>query len=326
MSMITGKTTTELYINMMNYMRAYGEAELTRGGMVKSVQHVVTFGLIDPQKRVLHMPSRKPNPAFHLMESVWMLAGRNDVDWLKQFNSHIGAFADEGEIWGAYGHRWLHHWDIGNYNQIEWIIERLVHNFNDRQCVLTMWDPASDLDMQPHSDRPCNTQIMFRVVYPQDTPMLTMLVCNRSNDMIWGALGSNIVHFTILQEYIANSIGIPLGPYRVVTNNLHIYERHWHLMDELATPQWYDLRTTDDPCLPRETPVPVWSSREKDLTNECDRFIRGKSTGSRWLETVCRPVMEFYLDKERRDAWIEQIADPYWRRGCLNWHMQHASE
>lgn len=53
--------------------------------------------------------------------------------------------------------------------------------------------------------------------------LLDMTVINRSNDSLWGALGSNYVHFSFLHEYIANSVGMAVGHYHQMTNNLHIY-------------------------------------------------------------------------------------------------------
>jgi hypothetical protein len=35
-----------------------------------------------------------------------------------------------------------------------------------------------------------------------------MTVTNRSNDLCWGMLGANYVHFTILQEYLAARLGV----------------------------------------------------------------------------------------------------------------------
>ena len=46
---------------------------------------------------------------------------------------------------------------------------------------------------------PCNTAIYFKVREGK----LNMTVSNRSNDVIWGTFGANVVHMSILQEYVA---------------------------------------------------------------------------------------------------------------------------
>jgi hypothetical protein len=57
--------------------------------------------------------------------------------------------------------------------------------------------------------------------------VLDMTVTNRSNDLIWGMLGANVVHFSFLQEYIACALGIGVGTYNQFTNNLHVYLSNW---------------------------------------------------------------------------------------------------
>lgn len=65
----------------------------------------------------------------------------------------------------------------------------------------------------------CNTQAMFDIVEGK----LNMTITNRSNDIIWGCYGANVVHFSFLLEYMANRLGVPVGTYYQVSNNLHLY-------------------------------------------------------------------------------------------------------
>jgi hypothetical protein len=52
---------------------------------------------------------------------------------------------------------------------------------------------------------------------------LDMTVTNRSNDLVWGMLGADYVHFTFLQEYMAARLWVEVGKYHHFTNNLHVY-------------------------------------------------------------------------------------------------------
>lgn len=155
-----------------------------------------------------------------------MLAGRRDAKWLDQFVSNFSArFAEiDGKQHGAYGYRWRSHF---HQDQLDTIIERLRKSPQDRRVVLTMWSPEDDLIMLSESeevgepkDLPCNTQVFFRIV--QDA--LDMTVMCRSNDIVWGCYGANVVHFSILQEYMAAQIGCAVGIYRQFSNNWHAYE------------------------------------------------------------------------------------------------------
>lgn len=181
----------------------------------------------DPTARVLVGRTRDANPFFHLFESLWMLAGRNDLLVPKTFVSTFGQFSDDGEtLNGAYGHRWRVHF---GYDQLDMIIEELKDNPQTRRAVLQMWDggvagKASTSDLQKaisgSADVPCNTAAYFDTIDGK----LNMTVTCRSNDVILGAYGANIVHFSILLEYISLATGIPIGVYRQFSNNFHAYE------------------------------------------------------------------------------------------------------
>ena len=82
-------------------------------------------------------------------------------------------------------------------------------------------------------DKPCNTHIYFQVRRERSfqggknthDDYLDMTVCCRSNDIIMGAYGANAVHLSILQEYIAASVGVYVGRYYQFSNNYHMYQR-----------------------------------------------------------------------------------------------------
>jgi hypothetical protein len=70
----------------------------------------------------------------------------------------------------------------------------------------------------------CNTHCYFSVrKTPDDKTILDLTVNNRSNDLIYGCLGSNVFHFGFLLELMASLLGFELGTYYQIPNNLHIY-------------------------------------------------------------------------------------------------------
>jgi hypothetical protein len=171
-----------------------------------------------------------------------MLAGRNDVAFPAQFVKRMAEYSDDGEtLFGAYGYRWRQHF---GYDQLDWIVDELHHNPQSRRCVLAMWNGmdttqdsdvfipglrgardtdyiSADLYVATHGgkDVPCNTHAYFQMREGR----LNLTVCNRSNDMLWGALGANAVHFSMLLMYVADRIGAPVGTYYQFSNNMHLY-------------------------------------------------------------------------------------------------------
>lgn len=236
MHLIVARNVNDALRLGLQLLQNEGHHRPSRAGDVLLADGPVTTLYERPTERVLFSPIRDANPFFHFMEGLWMIAGRNDVAWISQFNSTIEQFSDDGKTFhGAYGYRWRHHFGFeelvettdgmvpkkDSFDQIHFIIELLKMNPNDRRIVLQMWDVHTDLGQQG-KDFPCNTQILFRVALDGS---LDMTVINRSNDMIWGAYGANAVHMSMLQEYVAGCIGIPVGRYWQMSNNFHAYTK-----------------------------------------------------------------------------------------------------
>jgi thymidylate synthase len=223
MKVITALNVNDAIAQALPYLCSEGVREQSRNGRVLVAREPVTTVYELPKQRVIFSPTRNANPFFHLMESLWMLAGHNDLKFPMTFNKRFKEYSDDGEIiHGAYGHRWRR--ALG-YDQLQVIATELQSNSQSRRCVLQIWDShqlgMDDLHvaMSGGRDVPCNTQVYFDIRGGH----LNMTVCNRSNDVIWGAYGANVVHFSILQEYLARWIGVPVGTYRQMSNNFHAY-------------------------------------------------------------------------------------------------------
>lgn len=189
----------------------------TRNGPALVFDSPLTTTYHNPAERVVFWSERDANPFFHLMESLWMLAGRNDVEFVKRFVKRMENFSDDGETFnGAYGHRWRNHFA---FDQIKEVVSNLKSNPSSRRELITMWDATNDLSLNS-LDLPCNLQALFQI---NPKGHLDMMVTNRSNDIVWGAYGANCVHFSYLQEYVASSIGVEVGRYFQVSFNSHAY-------------------------------------------------------------------------------------------------------
>ena len=72
-----------------------------------------------------------------------------------------------------------------------------------------------------------------------------MTVCNRSNDMLWGAYGANAVHMSMLQEYLASRLEIAVGEYTQISDSFHVYQNDvWERCKELGVIDIYSWRST----------------------------------------------------------------------------------
>lgn len=306
---ITGRNVHQTFEQALQIMRLCGKSEESRNGPVVTLQSPTIIEIERPWERVLWTPERKANPFFHLLEFVWMLAGSRSSQWISQFNSRMKTYAeDDGTINGAYGYRWKVHWGM---DQIAKVIDKLRLDQSTRQAVLTMWDPA--LDLAPHRDIPCNTHIYFRIVDGK----LHMMVCNRSNDLVWGAFGANAVHMTYLHELVARSVGVDIGMYRVMTNNLHIY-KDLPIFNDL----WDHTESMDH--YRNVTTYPLLSGMEtyEMLVEDAHALIleTKRPFKTHWFNEVAFPMFVAYMDRlQRRSSGkrlLTYVMAEDWRLAC----------
>lgn len=238
---INANCVDEALFQGLELLTSEGIRQQSRAGEVLAMSYPVMTCNNFPMNRVSFNSKRDANPFFHLMEALWMLAGRNDATWLDQFVGDFSSrFAEEGgRQHGAYGFRWRKHFELegggGHPDQLDKAVKLLKKNPDDRRVVITMWDPMADL-MRDKRDIPCNTHIYLRIrgdrgmrdlghgnVVDFDERVLDLTVCCRSNDAVWGAHGANAVHFSVLQEYLAARIGVGIGKLYQLSNNYHVY-------------------------------------------------------------------------------------------------------
>jgi thymidylate synthase len=183
----------DAYFPLFDYLRKSGEPTGSRLGDTMEVLNFKTV-ITDPKKRCIAAFKRNSNIFFHLAESLWVLAGRNDLEFIGLFNSRFADSSDDGKILhGAYGNRLRN----GSQDQLFTICSLLNRVPDLRRSVVSLWDAAADL-AKPFKDVPCNTQLMFRVKGNH----LYATVINRSNDLHWG-VPANVFQFSMLGEVMA---------------------------------------------------------------------------------------------------------------------------
>lgn len=217
MYVINARNVNDALVQGIDLIKDKGVEKESRNGLVLELPSPVATVYQNPHEKVLINSARDANPFFHLMESLWILAGRSDVKFLTEFNSRMGDYSDDGVIFNApYGHRMRK--GIGCLqDQIANVISVLKADPMSRQAVIQIWDD-NDL-LLPTKDKACNMSVVFSLRHN----MLNITVFNRSNDMIWGAYGANAVQFAMLQEYVAAHLGAAVGTYTQVSNNMHVY-------------------------------------------------------------------------------------------------------
>lgn len=354
------RNATQALARGLRYLLTEGIAEDSRAGRVLVAPEPVITVTERPAERVLHSAARDANPFFHLWEAAWMLTGRDDADTLNLYVRDFGErFAEEnGRIHGAYGARWIGHFGhlddpIQSLHQLDWAVGRLRQNPQDRQVVLTMWDPACDTTFRSLRDRPCNTHVYLRARRTEAEPLspsftgaplsvLDLTVCCRSNDAVWGAHGANAVHFSVLQEYLAARIGVDVGRMIQVSNNYHVYEAELERIARRVGAESYRedevlYALDDDRYGGRVTAAPLITDGEaadRDLErlmrwhDECRRadnfaLTYGGNTNLALAGTLAQAARAHWCHRHARpdDAqnFARLIPTPDWRAACVEW-------
>jgi len=106
--------------------------------------------------------------------------------------------------------------------QMEAIIQRYRRSLGSNQECISVSRPE-DIELE---DPPCLRSIDCRI--SARDPRLDFYVYFRSNDL-WGGFPVNLASIAIMQEYMAESIGVPTGGIVYASKGLHVYDHVWDL-------------------------------------------------------------------------------------------------
>lgn len=234
-----GKNPTKMYYDAVMKLVNEGDECSPRGKLIKELRPA-SVEFENPYNRVTFLGSRRINPFFQIAESLWILSGRADVEWLTKFNANMGQFSDDGHWFNAsygerlrsYGKNSLHNIIINPVDQMIDAYTKLLADKDTRQAVMVISHPQFDNSKytigEQGKDIACNLVVTFKIRHDK----LNMTVFNRSNDAHWGLWGANLCQFTTIQETMLSWLrhsgkeefaSLEIGTYCQLTDSLHIY-------------------------------------------------------------------------------------------------------
>lgn len=304
----------------LDLIRHEGEQITVRGQSTLELPSPTVTTYFRPTERVLFSMVRDANHFFHFFDALWILAGRQDVAFLKQFNSTIDSYSDDGWTFhGAYGERLRY---ASAIDQIDGVVRLLKADPTTRRATMTIWRPFSDLERQS-KDIPCNVALSFLL----RNGMLDMTVFCRSNDIVWGAYGANAVQFSMLHEVIAGIVGVKMGYYRQISNSYHAYnkrEDYAKLQDFYEIEDLYEGR--------REVKTYPMVKRPESFLDEVRHFCADPSVPrvyqNPFFEEVARPLYGAWTRHQEAKEGLTVIGECQaedWRLGCWNWLSKRES-
>lgn len=234
MHLISGKSINEIALAVWQKILNEGGISDNRNsstmGGIKCI-YDCSIVLENPRARHLSLDGRKNNIFAVIGEMFWVMAGREDTEYLLNFIPRANDFSDDGKTWrAAYGSR------MYEYGQLQSCIDKFIDDgLYTRQAMFTLWHPEKDTkfmlkekyNLEKTKDTPCNQWVQFWV--DVNTHELNMKVIQRSGDAIWGTLNINLPEFSLLHEFVLQQIQktypqVILGKYHHSVTNLHIYD------------------------------------------------------------------------------------------------------
>lgn len=308
----------ELLYNPENEGGGLVVEENSRNGPVRRVRGVTVTSFNPDFNRVSLCPMRDANPFFHFFESLWILAGRQDVEFLAEFNPRMREFSDDGTTLPAgYGMRY------GAY--LDSVVADILKNKNTRRAVIAGWDTTRDLCNFAAKDVPCNIAAHFEV--NQRAGEIDLTVFNRSNDLIWGLLGANVVQFAFMLDYVAGACGLKRGRQTHVSSNTHLYTElpgQKHIVDRLRRRGVWG--GTPQPTMVRKLPL-CGKYDSGFFMAELRHWLENPSRrpGTEFLGSVAYPMWELWegYKEDASDSEIltlsRMVSDPMWSMAAYAW-------
>lgn len=142
----------------------------------------------------------------------------------------------DGTIGKTYGYQLgaKHHYEYGDFDQVDNLLYLLKNKPMDRRMIVTMWNPA---DLHDMALPPC----VYETIWDVSDGKLNCTLIQRSGDVLAAAAsgGWDTMEYAILVHMIAQVCGYKPGKLTHIVHNLHIYDRHVEAVKEvLQNPEY----------------------------------------------------------------------------------------
>lgn len=191
---------------------------------------IKTFGVVnryDLQKEFPLLTLRNTNWKAAIDEILWIWQKKSNN--IHDLNSHIwDSWADEnGSIGKAYGYQLgvKYQFKQGEMDQVDSVLWQLKNTPQSRRIMTNIYNFADLMEM---GLEPCAYSMTFNVV--GDT--LNAILNQRSQDTL-AANNWNVVQYSALLMMFAQVSGLKAGTLIHVISDMHIYDRHIPMIEEL---------------------------------------------------------------------------------------------
>lgn len=215
------------FIDTIIDIESNGDVSQPRDLKVKELQ----FGhiAIDPTRPIADFEARGFNWKYLAGEMAWYLKKDRDVDYIGQFSGFWSNITNPNtnEINSNYGSL------VFNKEQFGWAVDSLLKDKNSRQAIMFFNQPK--FQFEGNKDFVCTMYANFFI----RNNKLNMKIQMRSNDIFYG-LTFDAPFFSFLHQSVYLILkdqypDLELGIYHHFADNIHFYERHFELAQQIKT-------------------------------------------------------------------------------------------
>ena len=297
------KNFQKAYYNLIKDIMVNGNNVTVRGlDMLECIPKY--FEIENPRDRLLNIKCRSKIDKYVFGELMWYLSGKDDVEFISKYSKKWAQLSDDGihnnsaygkYIFGqmprkGYGVNYDNNNDF--YSQWEYAKETLQKDLYSRQAVIHI----KPIQMYDTKDVTCTFLLQFFI---RDNK-LDMIVCMRSNDILYGTT-YDVFMFTFLQELMAAELDLELGTYKHFASNMHIYKKDMKVISDILKEEAEDAHTLQFASIPknfREKDLPLLLKLEKMYwENNKDKNIIFTEEYSK-LSDIGRQLIQFLIEEK----------------------------
>lgn len=209
------------YLDSLNYVLTHGKPSKDRTG-TGTLRVTGLQARYDLRAGFPLLTTKKVLYPTMLIELLWFLQGRNDLQWLQDRKCPIwNSWHDDANTIGpGYGVQWRK-WPKGaihKVDQIKEVIKSLKENPDSRRHIVNAWNVG---ELERMALPPCHYSFQFNVI----DGVLDCILTQRSGDMFLG-VPFNIASYATLMHLLAKECNLKVGELVHNIGDAHIYENH----------------------------------------------------------------------------------------------------
>jgi thymidylate synthase len=244
-----------------------------RGMQIREVTDAV-ISFADPKSALYHNVRRPSQLKYIAGEFLWYFGGRNDIDFIQRFAKFWTNITNtDGTLNSAYGNLIFTRKNEHGLSQWQWAYQSLVNDKDTRQAIMHFNTP--DHQRFDNKDFVCTLSANFHIRENK----LNLTVSMRSNDAILGT-ATDVAFFCMLQMQMHKLLkstypDLELGSYTHIAHSLHIYERHFQLVEDMLKESFdpmnlpdIDMNLIDESGNPTEELKKIIEKVETNSTHE----------------------------------------------------------